>query len=221
MINEFYDYIFNEYGQPEHSEPLENEEISKIPSSIPKHLIDLFLAHGRFTLRKGRLQTCLPSDFKDVLDRIFFSDTHLRGKCQAFAYSAFGIVYFFHEKYGCGYVELLTGRVFCNGYTSPLSPSSSIDDTAFLPFDLSNNTFDTLDSEGKNLFSRTLKKHGPLSVGECYGFIPTLALGVPPAIDITQRIRALEHFSIIIQTTRFKLMEVKEFGITTIMKHLT
>lgn len=218
MIDEFYQYIFTEYGNPKLSIPFQEKEFLTIPGKLPIHLIALYKEYGRFITRHGRIQTCHPLDLQPILSYIFSSDADFHEKCHAFVYSAFGIIYFFHETCGCGYINLLSGQVFCAGCTSPFSEGANIDETAFLPYDLSDDSFDILDENGKKLLSRTIKKEGPLEIGECYGFVPALSLGGSRTLRNIKRLKAIEHFAIVTQSTTFKLVNVKDFGSTEIIR---
>lgn len=218
MIDEFYQYIFTEYGNPKPSIPFQERELLTIPGKLPTHLIELYRIYGRFITRHGRIQTCHPLDLQPVLKYIFISDADFHEKCHAFVYSAFGIIYFFHETCGCGYINLLSGQVFCAGYTSPFSDGANIDETAFLPYDLSDDSFDILDENGRKLLSRTIKKEGALEIGECYGFVPILPFGGSRTLSNIKRLKATEHFSIVAQSTTFELVNVNSLGNTETIK---
>lgn len=87
----------------------------------------------------------------------------------------------------------------------------------FVPFSLDDEAHDLLDLEGKLLFSRVVKKYGSLEIGECYGFMPALALGGLQDMEFVRRLKAPEHFAIIAQTVDFNLIDVEGYGHTKIV----
>ncbi len=68
-------------------------------------------------------------------------------------------------------------------------------------------TFDGYDENSKPLFPSALKTLGRLEFGECYGFVPARALGGEAKLENLQRMRALEHFSILASLGRFHLVD--------------
>lgn len=221
MLHNFFEYFIKKHGTPDNCMPLSNEEHLKVRSVFPSHLAEFYTAHGRCILRSGRLQLCHPNDLEPVLKLALKSDRDLNSNSvHAFAYTAFGDIYFFHEKYGCGSIELLTGNVFNEDLTSPPPLGSDIKNSIFVPFSLSNESLDTFDTYGKPLFSRAHKALGPLGVGDCYGFVPALELGGDPSIECLKKLRAPEHFSIISQLKTFNLIKTLDHGQTTIERQI-
>lgn len=215
MLHDFFKYVVEKHGAPDKSAPLNSHELQSLVEVLPEHLVGLYQAYGRCILRKGLLQVCHPVDLKEILKLVLKSDLDINHEnSHAFAYSPFGDIYFYNHRYGCGSIELLSGKIFNNELTSSAEISPFIDNTVFMPFSLSDESLDFTDHLGKPLFKKSTKKCGELNIGECYGFVPALGLGGEPDISNVCRLKAPEYFAIIAQLQDFYLMETLDSGQT-------
>lgn len=220
-MNDFFNYFFKKHGLPENPSPLTTEELGEIASSLPAQLQEFYSTYGRCTLRSGRLQVCHPQDLKPVLELALGNDPALSWhSCHAFAYTAFGEIYFYSTTYGCGAIEVLTGNVYCENLTSPATADSDIEYSIYVPFSMSDESLDFDDIDGAPLFKKAQKKLGKIGVGECYGFAPALDIGGTRSITNLKKERAPEHLSIIAQLKRFKLLKILNDGTTEIVKQI-
>lgn len=95
---------------------LTREEVGALTTALPRPIQDLLIRNGRSVFRHGRVQLCHPHDLAIVMDLLLAEDPDLEpAKTHAYAYSAFGIIYFVHEMHGAGQVDLLTDEMFCSG----------------------------------------------------------------------------------------------------------
>ena len=73
------------------------------------------------------------------------------------------------------------------------------------------------------MFNRCVKQHGPLQMGECYGFFPSLGMfefGTKTKdVDHVKRVSALEHFTMIAQLKPFNLVRTVR-GKTVIVREI-
>ncbi|MFI7858122.1 T6SS immunity protein Tdi1 domain-containing protein [Pseudomonas promysalinigenes] len=221
-MNDFFNYFFRKHGFPENSYPLTAEELGEIASTLPAQLQEFYSTYGRCTLRSGRIQACHPQDLKPVLKLALGNDPALSCKsCHAFAYTAFGEIYFYSTTYGCGAIEVLTGNVYCENLTSPATGDSDIEYSVYVPFSMSDESLDLDDIDGAPLFKKAQKKLGKIGVGECYGFVPVLDIGGMRSITTLKKERAAEHFSIIAQLKKFELLKTLNDGTTEIVRTIT
>jgi hypothetical protein len=220
-MNKLIEFIFDEYGTPKKHTPLTNSELRDLPTSLPISLIELYQSYGRFTLQNGRLQICHPDDFKGIFSIAFGNDKDFnKDTCHAFAYSAFGTVYFYHNTYGCGDIDFVDGHLYSTLFTSPAKEKSNPENTIYLPFALDSESLDYYDTEDKPLFLRARKKLGSLDIGECYGFVPALSLAGEPRIENLKKSRAIEHLAILSQTQDIQLINSSEYGKSTIVRKI-
>ncbi|NWF07192.1 DUF1851 domain-containing protein [Pseudomonas salomonii] len=220
-MSKLINFIIEENGALQKTYPFTQEELSQLPPTLPSSLLDLYKSNGRFTLQDGRLQTCHPIDFKGLFSIIFGNDKIFnKDNCHAFAYSAFGTIYFYHDIYGCGEIDLINGYLHNTNLTSPTKTTSNLENTIYLPFALDRESLDFFDIEDAPLFSRAKRKLGLLEVGECYGFFPALSMAGLAHIDNLKRVKAIEHLSIISQTQEMYLIDSTGYGVSNIIRKI-
>lgn len=211
-MDKLIEFIISEYGSPTAYSPLSTEELTALPSSLPAELSHLYREFGRFTLQSGRLQVCHPHDLKGVLSVALGGDRDFNeGNCHAFAYSAFGTVYFYQDIYGCGDLDLIEGQLHSARFTSNQEPQNP-GNTVFLPFLMDDDSLDYYDTEDRPLFSRARRKLGALDIDECYGFVPAISLGGEPRLENLRKLKAREHFSILSQSQDIQLIGSSGYG---------
>jgi len=93
-------------------------------------------------------------------------------------------------------------------------------DAVSVPFWLSDQALDFEDDAGKPLFKRAARKLGSLEIGECYGFVPALALGGIADIARLKRQKAPEHFAIVAQTMEYNLIDVQGYGQSVVVRSI-
>lgn len=220
-MSELINFIIEENGTPKKTEPLNEEELSQLPSTLPIPLLELYRSHGRFTIQDGRLQTCHPVDFKGLFSLILGKDqTFNKDNCHAFAYSAFGNIYFYHDLYGCGEIDLINGHLYNSTFTSPSKANLNPENTIYLPFALDRESLDFFDINDSPLFSRAKRKLGTLEIGECYGFFPALSLAGLAHIDYLKRVKTIEHLSIISQTQNMYIIDSSGHSSSNIIRKM-
>ena len=218
-LSERFKEHMEEDKEPMVSQPFSEAELTSLPQSLPKDLIGFFETYGRCQMKQGILQTCHPNDFRSILALIFGADADFSHKnCNAFAYSAFGEIYFWHEGYGVGYLKLYDGRVFSRNLVKGIAEGAKIELGIYSPFYGDFDEYDYLDLQGKALFKKAVKKCGMPEIGECFGFVPVLALGGIPDITCIKRLSAPEHFAIACQTIEYNLIHVRDYGDSVIVR---
>ncbi|MFD1745663.1 T6SS immunity protein Tdi1 domain-containing protein [Rhizobium helianthi] len=199
--------------------PMPEYDISLLKDMLPSELIDIYMNYGRSLFREGLIQTCLPSDMASILALIFGEDQQFNHKeWHAFSYTAFGCIYVWSNKMGVATINLIDGTITSRGAIGKIKPGALIEKQVYVPFTLSDEALDISDKDGSALFRRALKKCGPLEIGECYGFVPALALGGVADIDHVKRMNAAAHFSIVAQTMNFNLIDVQGYGKSVIVR---
>ena len=68
------------------------------------------------------------------------------------------------------------------------------------------------DDAAEPLFARALARLGPPDLGQCYGFVPMLALGGSAKLDRIERLDAAVHFSLLAGAEPCWLMAVQRLG---------
>ena len=182
-------------------------------SGLPTALHDLLVRRGRTVFRGGRIQLCHPQDLAGVMELVLAHDPDLMpADTLAYAYSAFGTLYFIHAKYGPGQIDLLSGSIVCRQLTEGTSLPGCPSQGATSAFRLPDEALDLIGNDGAPLFDAAVLKHGALPAGQCFGFFPALGLGGVAQLDSLQVVDAPVHFAILAQLIEFQLFQETSNG---------
>ncbi|PJL68651.1 hypothetical protein B9Y61_11510 [Stenotrophomonas maltophilia] len=218
-MSKLIDYIINKHGQPKLYRALTRDEWNSLPLSIPDQLRELFAELGFFFTLQGQLQTCHPRSLEGILDAVFGRDEQFNStNCHAFCHSAFGNIFFYHDAFGIGEIECLHGSVVCATSAPNEDTETHLEIAIEIPFLLDAEDIDAYDKDDRRLFSKARKKLGTLAIGECYGFQPLLSLGGENTIENLEKVKAIEHLSILCQTQDFSLYEYSSYGTRTFVR---
>ena len=219
MTPDIVNYIIKKYGDIKKNFFMSEKEISNIPEFLPEDLRYIYFNYGRVLLDQGILQICNPDDFKGVLELLFAGDQDFSAEnCFAYCFSAFGTIYFLHKEWGGGSIEINEGEVFLQDFCENKRHQVLDNNLIGAPFIFDKEDHDYLADDEKYLFKRAVKKLGPLEIGECYGFVPTLAMGGEATLENLKRLKAAEHFSIVAQTMNYNLIHVEGYGKSSIFR---
>jgi len=211
------EYI-EDFGAPQLHVAFSKEEMHQLAGKFPDDLLAFMSAFGRAVFQDGLIQICHPDDQKSVLTLIFGGDENFSHQnCHAYACSAFGEIFCWHEDYGLTIVDIIAGSVTCRLLTKNLSRDANTDRTFITPFGTDADFYDVND---RPLFKRAVKKLGSLQIGECYGFVPALAIGGSPELQYLKRLRSPEHFAIVAQTNDFNLVDVEGYGVSKVVRKI-
>ncbi len=218
-MNKLYEDIARKYGKPTLSVSFTEQEYLALQKVIPGEIADFCFDIGRSVLREGLIQSCHPDDMRGVLALIFDADKDFsHDNCHAFAYSAFGVIFFWMKDYGYGNISVYEGRLTQKNFVKGQPAGAMAANAVSVPFWLSDQALDFEDGSGKPLFIRASKKLGSIETGECYGFVPALALGGVADIAHLKRLKAPEHFAIVAQTMEYNLVDVQGYGQSVIVR---
>ena len=205
-----------DFGAPKLHIAFSEEEMHQLAGKLPEDLLAFMSAFGRAVFQDGLIQICHPDDQKSVLTLIFGSDESFSHQnCHAYAYSAFGEIFCWHREYGLTIVDVISGSVTGRLLTKNLSRDANTDRTFITPFGADADFYDVND---KPLFKRSVKKLGSLRIGECYGFVPALALGGSPELQYLKCLRSPEHFALVAQTMEYNLIDIQGYGRTVVAR---
>ncbi len=218
-MNKIYEDILHKYGNPVLKIPFTDREHLALRRFFPNQVADFCFNIGRSVLRDGLIQSCHPDDMRGVLALILGADRDFsHDNCHAFAYSAFGVIFFWMEEYGYGNISIYEGRLTHKNFVKGQHAGPMAVNAVSVPFWLSDQALDFEDDAGKPLFKRAAKKLGSLEVGECYGFVPALALGGIADIAHLKRLKAPEHFAIVAQAMEYNLIDVQGYGQSVVVR---
>lgn len=218
MINDNYEFYFEEYGSPEKLETVAPAAVTALAANMPPQYGQLLEQYGEFSQRGHMFKLVRTDRLRSLGELIFEGDQDFGdGNLNIFCFSIFGSLYFWHTEHGLGFVDLVTGAVRCFNLTNPdKAPASEHFFASFdIPFSMENESFDVFDDADKPLFKRAFKKLGAPELMECYGFVPALAFGGEAKLQNLQKLSAPEHFAILAQATEFTLTKSDNYGEVT------
>ena len=200
-------------------------ELDALAGRLPPDLLAFWKEYGLGTWLDGKFQFCRPADYADLVEQIFADDpdflpsaTHMVG------FSAFGELLLWNEQHKRVVVDLpwLTARVDALDAQEPGDPTHFPIATPLYRLDRegSFDVFEQTDAADP-LFTRALARLGPPDLGQCYGFVPMLALGGSAKLDRIERLDAAVHFSLLAGAGPCRLMVVQTpNGNETLLRYL-
>jgi hypothetical protein len=206
MLSEDFAHLMEEYGAFDPVERVSAADIEPYRGKLPESLLTLWMECGRGSWLGGRFQFCDPARYHSILDLVFGADPDFSSRdCLPYGFTAFGELLIWSQRHQDVAIDLRMGWVtaLSMGSHDP-APDDLVIATATLPM-LDGTAGDMVDDHGKPLFDRAVAKLGRLSLGEVYGFVPALALGGAVNLKSLKRVSALEHFTILAQSTGFVL----------------
>ena len=226
-------YIEKKLGTPLQREPMPASEIDYLRGRVPARLVQFMEDSGEATYLDGAVTVCRPSVFEDVLRMVFQDDPDLRADdCTLISYGVFGLLSIWSQRHGGLTVYLVEGEVSGAGLAPSEFPAHMMppkparqrsEDFLSASRILSDvDRVDFLDFAGQEMFAACLREHGPVALGECYGFVPALALvGLESpfrSVAHIKRLPALEHFAILAQAQPFHIRRLGPRGMEVVRK---
>lgn len=202
-----------EYGELDFKEDVPERICRDYEGKLPDDLILLWRENGIGTWLSGKFQLCIPSNYAGVVDILFSGDSEIiPEKTHIVGFSAFGHLLIWSENLQTLVVDLTESimRVykwnFSRFKTTSFRLSSVI---SMLKFD---RTFDysTENKQYKSLFSEALSEIGEVTLGQCYGFFPALALGGSASVKHIQIVDARVHFTLLAQMGPVRILRLNE-----------
>ena len=200
MRDEDFSQFIECFGEATHRTPVPASTLTKWGDILPPVLIDYWRHEGWAGYGNGLLWTVNPDDFEHLKDS-WLKGTSLENfdKFHVIARSAFGNLYLCGERTGrsvsiiCNHNEILALKNRLKPKT--LTAQNITIQSLFGASDPDD--FDNSNPNGKLLFNRALKRCGPLSPDEMYGFEPALILGGNPILENLRRLRMDPHLLIL------------------------
>ncbi len=226
-LHKEYQWLVNELGPRLDHEPFSAEDIRYLAERLPPRLVEFMEYSGKATYLGGAVTICNPREMAPILALIFKSDAVLNHKdCTVVSFGAFGNLSIWSNLYRNMTIKLAEGKLLSQAlapvqFAPGLIPKAkSVPDPNMVAAGsvLHELEFaDFLDYAGEPMFARCLSAHGPLALGECYGFFPALAFvgwdSPTRRVEHIRKVRALEHFAILAQAQPFYLTTVGRNGV--------
>ncbi len=217
--------LVGRYGPPADAVPIDPAELDALAGRLPPELVAFWREYGLGTWLGGKFQFCWPAEYAPLVEQVFADDADLSPAfTHVIGFSAFGELLVWNERHERVLVDLprLVARVPAFDTREPDGPAHFPVATPLARLDRKG-SFDVFeqDDAAEPLFDRVRARLGPLSLGQCYGFVPALALGGSARLDAIERLDAGTHLSLLAEAGRCRVMVVRTAdGIETPLREL-
>jgi hypothetical protein len=199
MISENYQYLIKKFGPITKNIPIDDVSKEEIRKKFPPEFTQFISEFGIGMWLDGRFQFCNPLEFQSIMNIILQGDPDFQPEhTSMFGYSAFGKIMAWNRTQG--FLGVSLPRLWASARRPGKIPDVTILSSLMGIGDFNYGDWREDDTDGKTfLFERVRKAHGPLQLGEVYGFFPALELGGRAHVKTARRVKALEHFAILAQ----------------------
>lgn len=198
------------FGAPKGGETLSSGELASYRGRIPDSLLDFWEAYGLGLWLNGFIQFCSPQRYQPILELALKDDNQLdHSRSHVIALSAFGGLLIWNEDYRIIKISTLYHRLICAELFKPTSAGTRVDNIAIgiAIKNVDDDVYDPPDMDGKPMFKRVLKAHGPLGLGQIYALNLHPALGGSVAVENFRSKSALEALSIALQAGPLRVVD--------------
>ncbi|MBF4555735.1 DUF1851 domain-containing protein [Pseudomonas sp. p50] len=191
--------FIEKFGDPIDRQEVPISSIERYRGKLPNQLLEYWVEHGWCGYGDGIFWIVNPQEYEGVvaswLEGTKFADFD---NYHLIARSAFGDLYLWGEQTGASlkltsilsryttHTSIFTGEQMDKGLRNFL-----------LSRDVDTNNYG-------DLFKPAKKKLGTLRHDEMYGFVPALMLGGPDTLDHLEKVKAVEHLTILSQITELQ-----------------
>ena len=191
--------FLEKFGGPVDRQEVPVSSIDRYRGRLPNQLLEYWAEHGWCGYGDGIFWLVNPQEYDGVvsswIERTTFEE---RDTYHLIARSAFGDLYLWGEKTGASlditshlsryttHTSIYTGDQMDKGFQSFLF-SVGVDSNDY-----------------GDLFKPAKKKLGTLGHDEMYGFVPALMFGGPDTLDHLEKVKAVEHLTLLSQITELQ-----------------
>jgi|GEM_PF-1555481 hypothetical protein len=178
-------YALSKLGKLDKVTPYPADSLAALQGRVPGSMIDMLHTLGLGTWGKGKWQTVEPQSYDGLLQQTLRGDPDFSaGDCTVFAILGFGDLTCWHRRFG-----IVNIRVLPNTLSAPSFYDNGPEDAEqaallnFMSIHLTaGDYYDKYAGDGKGLFARLVKAHGPLAPGQI--FAPRLHPAIGGAVTV-------------------------------------
>jgi len=209
-MDESFEYFLTNFGPPIARRDVPATDAKRQTGRLPALLLEYWIEHGFAGYADGLFWTVNPDEYADMLAQwLDLSPFKGQDDYQVIARTAFGCLSVWGTKSGASLeINAPHGLIFPNPAAAKYVQQGR-DEIAVQSFfvSLAKNHTDFADEGGKPLFTRARAKLGALEPDEMYAFEPALALGGTATLANLQKVKILEHLTILAQLGAPRIVE--------------
>ena len=202
MRDENFTVFVEEFGEATHRVEVPQSSLEKYRGKLPDQLLGYWREEGWCSYADGLVWTVNPDDYEDLVDE-WLEGTPLKqiDRYHIIARSAFGDLYACGERGGRNLTIVCALRGISAVQKELRPKNKEALDRSIQAFFGARETADCdlKDQNRKPLFSRALKKLGPLTPDEMYGFEPPIVAGGPLLLENLHKVSLDQHLTILRQ----------------------
>jgi hypothetical protein len=209
-MDEAFAYFLTNFGPPIARRDASPVDAKRQTGRLPELLLQYWTEHGFAGYADGLFWTVDPDEYADVLTQ-WLDPSPFKGQddYQVIARTAFGCLFVWGTKSG-GSLQINAphGIIFPDRAAAKYVQDGR-DAIAVQAFfvSLAKDHTDFADERGKPLFTRARAKLGMLEPDEMYAFVPALALGGTATLANLQKVKILEHLTLLAQLGAPRIVE--------------
>lgn len=222
MLDRRFGFFYEDmgFGPPVAVRAVSQETLNCYRGRLPEKLLAYWAAYGFAGYGEGRFWMTDPAEYADVL-QAWLEQTRFEGADEYFVIgrSAFGELIIWGTRSGPSLIiSSAWGMIFPTDKSQWMEQGKQDFLIEAWLAGMDKEHFDEEDEDERPLFERAYRLLGPLAHDEMYGFVPAAALGGPRRLDHLQKVKAVEHLTLLSMLEPPKVMkdvvkEAKERGI--------
>ncbi|WP_338921195.1 GAD-like domain-containing protein [Pseudomonas silesiensis] len=198
-MDEVFSIFLETFGGPVDRQEVPASSIERYRGKLPNVLLEYWAEHGWCGYGEGIFWIVNPQEYEAVVaswiegTKFEESDTY-----HLIARSAFGDLYLWGEKTGFSLkITSCSSRCFVHDFEITSDEMDRELQNFLLSTEVEYNDFD-------DLFKPAKKKLGTLRHDEMYGFVPALMFGGPDTLAHLEKVKAVEHLTLLSQITELQ-----------------
>ncbi|VVO10771.1 GAD-like domain-containing protein [Pseudomonas fluorescens] len=193
-MDEVFSIFLETFGGPVDRQEVPASSIERYRGKLPSQLLEYWGEHGWCGYGDGIFWIVNPQEYEGVVASwIEGTKFEQRDTYHLIARSAFGDLYLWGERTGFSLkITSCTSRCFVHDFEITSDEMDRELQNFLLSTEVEYNDFD-------DLFKPAKKKLGTLRHDEMYGFVPALMFGGPDTLDHLEKVKAVEHLTLLSQ----------------------
>jgi hypothetical protein len=198
-MDEVFSIFLETFGGPVDRQEVPASSIERYRGKLPSQLLEYWGEHGWCGYGDGIFWIVNPQEYEGVVASwIEGTKFEQRDTYHLIARSAFGDLYLWGERTGFSLkITSCTSRCFVHDFEITSDEMDRELQNFLLSTEVEYNDFD-------DLFKPAKKKLGTLRHDEMYGFVPALMFGGPDTLDHLEKVKAVEHLTLLSQITELQ-----------------
>ena len=198
-MDEVFSIFLETFGGPVDRQEVPASSIERYRGKLPSQLLEYWGEHGWCGYGDGIFWIVNPQEYEGVVASwIEGTKFEQRDTYHLIARSAFGDLYLWGERTGFSLkITSCTSRCFVHEFEITSDEMDRELQNFLLSTEVEYNDFD-------DLFKPAKKKLGTLRHDEMYGFVPALMFGGPDTLDHLEKVKAVEHLTLLSQITELQ-----------------